>query len=174
MGQDLTDVLHGMMQQSMAGYGMTDLAVGTVTQTAPLAVKIREGMADIPWQALWLTAAVIEKKIPVLEHGHITRGFRHDHAMPSLSHSHSTEEGETGAALGGTLRTGTALDPDAYPSDRRLEDIVCLEDGEPLPVKDGYIILNRGLEAGDRVLLLRVMRGQQFIILSRIFQRKGA
>ena len=29
------------------------------------------------------------------------------------------------------------------------------------------------LRAGDRVLLLRVLRGQQFIVLSRIFE-KGA
>ena len=49
-----------------------------------------------------------------------------------------------------------------------------LEDGKKLPVRDGYIILNRGLEAGDKVLLMRVMRGQQFVVLSRIFERRGA
>ena len=38
-------------------------------------------------------------------------------------------------------------------------------------MEDGYIVLNRGLAAGDKVLLLRVMRGQQFVILSRIFER---
>lgn len=172
---DLLDALQGINQRSMAAYGLTDMTVGTVTQTAPLAVKIREGMADIPQEALWLTAAVVEKKIPVLEHEHITKGFRHGHAIPSLSHSHSTEEGETGAALEGTLQTGTALDPDAYTSDKRLpkQDIICYEDGKPLPVRDGYIILNRALEAGDKVLLLRVMRGQQFVILSRVFEKEA-
>jgi hypothetical protein len=39
-------------------------------------------------------------------------------------------------------------------------------------VKGGYIILNRALETGDKVLLLRVMRGQQFIILSRVFEKE--
>ena len=38
-------------------------------------------------------------------------------------------------------------------------------------MEDGYIILNKKLETGDKVLLLRVCRGQQFIILSRIFER---
>ena len=166
--------LQKTIQNAMGAYGLTDLAVGTVTQTAPLAVKVREGMADIPAEALWLTAAVVEKKIPVLTHQHITAGFRHSHALPELGHSHETEEGSTGEALGGAKQTGSALDPDAYTSDARLEDIACFEDGEPLPVKDGYIILNRALEAGDKVLLLRVMRGEQFVILSRIFQRKGA
>lgn len=172
---NLTDVMHQMVEQTMEGYGLSDMTVGTVTSAKPLAVKIREGMADIPQAALRLTAAVIEKKIPILEHEHITAGFRHDHVLPDLSHSHSGGEGDTGPALEGELRTETALDPDAYTSDRRLlkQEIVCYEDGKPLPVKDGYIILNRALEAGDKVLLLRVMRGQQFIILSRVFEKEA-
>ena len=40
-------------------------------------------------------------------------------------------------------------------------------------MKDGYIILNRALEVGDKVLMLRVMRGQQFIILSRVFEKEA-
>jgi len=172
---ELSDVMRQMMQETMAGYGLSDMTVGTVTSVKPLAVKIREGMADIPQEALRLTAAVIEKKIPILEHEHITAGFRHDHALPGLSHSHSGEEGETGPALEGSLTTETALNPDAYISDKRLlkREIICYEDGKPLPVKDGYIILNRALEVGDKVLLLRVMRGQQFIILSRVFEKEA-
>lgn len=170
---NLTDVLHQIAQDSMEGYGLSDMTTGTVTSVKPLKVKIREGMADIPQEALRLTAAVIEKKIPVLKHQHITAGFRHDHAMPDLSHSHTAEEGETGAALEDSMRTETALDPDAYTSDDRLGHIVCYEDNKPLPVKDGYIILNRALEAGDKVLMLRVMRGEQFIILSRIFEKEA-
>ena len=40
-------------------------------------------------------------------------------------------------------------------------------------MRDGYIILNRALEVGDKVLLLRVMRGQQFVILSRVFEKEA-
>ncbi len=170
---DLTDVMRRMMQQSMEGYGLSDMTVGTVTSAKPLAVKIRDGMADIPQEALRLTAAVIEKKIPILKHRHITAGFRHSHALPGLAHSHTTEEGGTGVALDGSMKTETALNPDAYTSDERLENIICYEDGKPLPVKDGYIIFNRALEIGDKVLLLRVMRGQQFIILSRVFEKEA-
>lgn len=170
---ELSDVLRHMMQDSMEGYGLSDMTIGTVTSLKPLAVKIREGMADIPQDALRLTAAVIEKKIPILKHEHITAGFRHSHALPDLSHSHSGEEGETGPALEGAMTTETALNPDAYTSDERLDNIICYEDGKPLPVRDGYIILNRALEAGDKVLLLRVMRGQQFIILSRVFEKEA-
>ena len=104
--------------------------------------------------------------------------------MPRDLHSCPTRhccDLQTGAALQGSYRTATGLNEslqtetclkqDAFESDERLTDIFCLEDGKKLPVKDGYIILNRGLEKGDKVLMLRVCRGQQFIILSRIFER---
>ena len=174
----------------MGAYGLSDLVLGTVTSVKPLEVTLRESMAPLPQEVLWRTAAVVEKKIPVLEHEHITAGFRHghtvsglghSHGVSGLSHTHTAAEGPTGSALGGSFQAGEGLEgtyptaeallPDAYPSDERLGHIVCYEDGKPLPVEDGYIVLNRGLAAGDKVLLLRVMRGQQFVILSRIFER---
>lgn len=170
---ELSDVLRGMMEDTIRAYSPTDLAVGKVVSEKPLKVKVREDMDALPEETLWLTAAVIEKKIPVLEHFHTTSGFRHGHGLPDLSHTHSGAEGDTGAALEGSMETETALNQDAFDSDKRLleREIVCYEDGKPLPVEDGYIILNRKLEEGDKVLLLRVCRGQQFIILSRIFER---
>lgn len=186
---DLIDTLHGIVEGAMQAYGLSDLAVGKVSRVDPLEITIRETMAPLPQEVLWLTAAVIEKKIPILSHEHITKGFRHSHTVSGLGHSHrvsglghshSTDEGSTGAglsgtyqtdsSLGGSYATGDGLTPDAYTSDRRLEDIVCYEDGKALPVEDGYIILNRGLAVEDKVLLLRVMRGQRFIVLSRIFE----
>lgn len=166
-----------MMQDAMEGYGLSDMTIGTVTGVKPLSVKIRDDMADIPQEALRLTVGVIEKKIPILEHFHNTKGFRHNHSLPDLSHTHSGgDEGEdTGPALEDSYETEDGLQEDAFDSDKRLlkSEIVCYEDGKPLPVKDGYIILNRALETGDKVLLLRVMRGQQFIIFSRVFEKEG-
>jgi len=50
-----------------------------------------------------------------------------------------------------------------------LGNIVCYEHGKALPRKDGFIILNRALAVGDKVIMLRVLNGQNFIILSRAF-----
>ncbi len=170
---DLIDVLHQDMQRAMDAYGMTDLVIGTVTKVDPLEVKDREEVQPIPQEALRLTAAVIEKKIPILTHKHITAGFRHGHTVSGLGHSHTTEDGSTGAALESEVQTGEGLEQDKFTSDERLDKIVCYEDGKPLPVEDGYIILNRALAVGDKVLMLRVARGQQYIILSRVFEREG-
>lgn len=75
--------------------------------------------------------------------------------IPILQHNHVIHDTFTGS--------GTSEDSLSQ------SQIVCYEDGQPLPVSDGYIILNRALEVGDRVLLLRVRRGQKFIVLSRVF-----
>ena len=50
-----------------------------------------------------------------------------------------------------------------------LRNVVCLENGKPLPVSSDYIVLNRGLEINDKVLILKVQRGQKFVVLSRVF-----
>lgn len=123
-----------------------------------------------------------------LGHQHNTGGLSHTHATTGLGHSHTLENGATGSALGGSYTSGSAL-PGNYSSDQQLTgtysttsalgdvesagalgNVVCYENGQPLPVKDGYIILNRGLEVGDKVLLLMVSRGQKFIVLSRLFE----
>jgi len=74
--------------------------------------------------------------------------------IPVVAHNHTIHDTYTG---GGS-------------SENSLSNIICYEHGKALPVKDGYIILNRALEAGDEVLLLRVQHGQKFIVLSRTFK----
>lgn len=153
---DLVEVFQLINQSSMEAYGLSDMAVGTVTKTAPLEVTIQKSMAPLPQEVLHLTEAVVEKKIPILAHRHTTAGFRHSHEVETAERDYETSAG---------------LLQDSYISDQQLANIICYEDGKPLPVEDGYIILNRALAVGDKVLLLRCMRGQQFIILSRIFER---
>ena len=72
---ELIDALQMVTEDAMNAYGLSDLAVGTVTSTDPLEVIIRESMAPLPQEVLRLTAAVIEKKIPVLAHKHTTTGL---------------------------------------------------------------------------------------------------
>lgn len=128
---ELIEAIQLVVQKNQHAMQPADLTTGTVTSAAPLEITTSTGMAPLRAGVLYLTAAVVEKKIPILQHTHTCPG------------------GATGPAL---------------------EDISCTEHGKPLPVKDGFIILNRGLEAGDKVLLLKVQRGQRYVVLSRIFQ----
>ena len=70
--------------------------------------------------------------------------------IPVLQHTHTTPEGTTGSAL---------------------DSVACVEHGKPLPVENGYILLNRGLEVGDKVLMMKVQKGQKYVVLSRVFEQ---
>lgn len=73
--------------------------------------------------------------------------------ISTLQHTHTVDQTET---------------------DEALQDVVCTENGTALPTDSQSITINRALEVGDRVLLLRVQHGQKFIVLSRIFEGGGA
>lgn len=151
---ELLDAFQQIVQKSVAALSPAELVIGTVTAADPLEISIDPAMDTLRAPVLYLTAAVVEKKIPVL---------KHTHQITGLGHSHSAPEGGTSTDLTGTYETASAL-----------ENIACTEHGKPLPVQDGYIILNRALAAGDKVLLLQVLHGQKFIILSRVFEAEEA
>ena len=148
---ELIEVMQQIIQDTNKGK-TTDLQIGTVDSIAPLAVTVDTMMAPLQAGVLYLTESVVEKKIPILEH---------KHEIKTLAHTHTTDDGDTGEALADTYETEPAL---------LQASIVCTENGTALPVENGYIILNRGLMVGDRVLMMRVQNGQKFIILSRVFE----
>lgn len=76
--------------------------------------------------------------------------------IPVLQHNHAIHDTYTGG--------GESED------NLMQSDIICYENGTALPVQNGYIILNRALEVGDIVLLLRVQNGQKFVVLSRVME----
>lgn len=117
---ELKDVLYQMMDQSRQASQPAELKIGTVTVAAPLAVSINPAMAPIQNSLLYLTSAVVERKLSPLVSG--------------------------------------------------LDDVVCTENGTALPADSTGITINRALQVGDRVLLLRVQNGQKYIVLSRVFE----
>lgn len=145
----LLDVLQQVSQQTMQAMAPTDLVIGTVTSASPLQITINTAMAPLNETVLYLTSAVVERKIPVLSH---------THTLNTLAHDHTVGEETSSEALSGEFETEAAL-----------EEVACLENGVPLPVANGYITLNRALATGDKVLLLRVQNGQKFVVLSRIY-----
>lgn len=169
---ELLEVLQQINQQSMRAAQLPDLVIGTVKTVGPLTIQIDPAMTPLVEKQLYLTASVVEKKIPQLTHSHDTSGFSHSHTVSGLGHTHTSGSGSTGSALGGSYPTSTSLN-DTYTSDSRLGEIAALENGKALPVEGGYILLNRGLAVGDKVLMLQVMGGQKFIVLSRLFDREG-
>lgn len=166
----LAETLFMMMQENSEASQPTDLVMGTVATTSPLTITISAAMEALRPEVLYLTESVVEKKIPILAHQHDVSGLQHKHTVSGLSHSHTANGSPTSSDLSGTYQTSEEMGGESFPSSDALTDIQAMENGKPLPVEGGYIILNRGLSVGDKVLLLRVLHGQKFIVLSRIFE----
>ncbi len=158
---NLAQQLYTMMQANQEAMQPTDVATGTVTSADPLEITVSTAMPPLRREVLYLTESVVEKKIPVLTHRHY---------ISTLSHTHSNSAGGTTTGLSGPYLGDASLVSQGAGAEIQGEDIICYERGKPLPVRDGYILLNRGLEEGDKVLLLRVRHGQKYIVLSRIFE----
>ena len=148
---ELLDVIQKICQKNYAAMAPTDLVIGTVVSASPLQISLSAAMAPLNESVLYLTSAVVPKTLSSLSHSH---------GMENLEHRHTLGDSDTDSALEGEHQTAAAL-----------EQVVCTENGVPLPA-DGSITLNRGLGVGDNVLLLRVQRGQKFVVLSRVYGLK--
>lgn len=139
---ELLDVLQQITQENNRAMQPTDLVVGTVTKVKPLEITTDNQAAPLRAAVLYLTAAVVEKKVTTFAHSHNT------------THNH------------------TVIDATIQPAGEcstELTGITCYENGQALP-NDSFITLNRGLTVGDKVLMLRVQHGQKYVVLSRVFQ----
>lgn len=139
---ELLDVLQQITQENNRAMQPTDLVVGTVTKVKPLEITTDNQAAPLRAAVLYLTAAVVEKKVTTFAHSHNTT---HNHAV-----------------IDATIQP-------AGECSTELTGITCYENGQALP-NDGFITLNRGLTVGDKVLMLRVQHGQKYVVLSRVFQ----
>lgn len=156
---EMIDALHQVIQEAIKTARLCDMDIGTVTAANPLEVTVDTMQQPLRQQVLMLTSGVVEKKIPVLDHIHHIDSLTHNHAggVNALTGSYPT--------LSSLLSSGAGGD--------QSQNIICYEHNKPLLIKDGFIILNRALEVGDKVLLLKVQQGQKYIILSRIFNFGG-
>lgn len=154
---ELIDTMQQIVNNVLKSKGMTDLVIGTVTKDSPLEITIEGTLLPIMSAALLLTESVVQKTITV--NGHI-------HQITSLTHNHSYTDSDDGSIS--TKNTGDALTA-SYPTEIAFESLLVTEHGVALPVSGNVVTINRGLAINDKVLMLRVLDGQKFIVLSRLF-----
>lgn len=157
---DLKEVIQQLVAAQMDASQPSDLCIGTVTAPPPaLEIVIDNQMAPLKKQVLYLTASVVEHKIPLL---------RHRHKFP---HTHTTPAGQSGPPVPEPLTQDSLLSESAS-AEVQQEDIACWINGKKLDpaIQDGYILLNPALKKGEKVLLLRVQHGSKFVVLSRVYE----
>lgn len=145
----VVSAIKDVVSDYMGGIDFTDIAIGTVTSTNPLRINIAPDMPDIPTSCIRLTDAVIEKKL-VMDN--------HNHAMPNLSHTHTVLNATTSIALG-QYNTLNAVQLGTFYTNGYAQEV---------DSSTNTIYLNKGLATGDKVLMLKVLNGQNFIVLSKI------
>lgn len=69
---NLTQVIQGIVRETMKAYQPAEMQIGTVTAVDPLEITLDTTMQVLKQQVLYLSETVVEKKIPVLEHTHQT------------------------------------------------------------------------------------------------------
>lgn len=157
---DLKDVFQQLVAAQMNSSQLSDLCIGTVTAAPPeLEISIDAQMAPLKKSVLYLTAPVVEYKIPLL---------RHRHKIP---HTHTVPTGQSGPPLPDEYSKYSLLS-EGSSGDVQSGDVVCWINGQKVepPVQDGFIILNPALKEGEKVLLMRVQHGSKFIVLSRVYE----
>ncbi|MDR0905755.1 MAG: DUF2577 domain-containing protein [Oscillospiraceae bacterium] len=165
---ELIDTLMKISEKNLGNAGLTDLTIGTVTSTDPLEITLVGTMLVLPRAVLLLTESVVEKKLTVDPHTHDINVLGHNHTTGGLGHSHTAPGGVTSTDLTSEYPSSTDLD-ETYTTLETTVEMQVTENGGDLPTETGTVTLNRALAVGDKVIMLRVMGGQQFLVLSRVF-----
>lgn len=138
--------------------------IGTVTSVSPLKVRIHNTTLEVDQDCLLLSSSVVEKKITINSH---------DHPIGSALANHIHPYTDTPA---GPSTTSPSTDLAGAKVDAITLEGSCIEHGEALNVeqKDGNLVItyNRALQKDDKLLMMKVSNGQQFVILSRVFEHK--
>ena len=136
-------------------------ATGTVTSVSPLKIRLDESNFEIFEEEILLTEPVIEKTLTLNAHTHA-----YDETLQTHVHDYVLE--------GATVPTAPDTSLIGKSVDNTVLSGVCTEHGNDLPTSTDSdkitITLNRALETGDKVLMLSCENGQQYIVLSRVFE----
>lgn len=132
-----------LIQDTIVAENLTDFAIGTVSSIEPLKIRILGINEEIYGQCLYVTESVLEKTIDKVEH------------------SHKYYDSDTGEGASGSSTRET---------EKELSNIQCYLNGKALGYsKDNKIIINKGLEIDDKVILLKARHGQVYIVLSKLY-----
>lgn len=153
---------------------------GTVTNADPLKIRLSDSTIEISGDSIILTVGVVEKKITIKKHTHeigsTIASHTHIVSVPPflVTGAVPVPPGEVPVTATGTVPKTTDFTENTNVVDTVVE-AVCKEFGQDLPVDSNNneitFTINRGLEKGDKVIMLKVSGGQRFIVLSRIFTR---
>lgn len=165
----LLSTIQGIAVRAVNSTNPVLFTYGTVTGVEPLKVRIDESTIELSGESLILTANVVEKTVTIQKHTH---GM--DSQLMDITAAAAATGGNVSFTVNGVPTSSVTLNH-KHTNETTVLDAVCNEHGEELP-KDAdndriVVTINRALKKGDRVVMLRVCSGQEYIILSRVFEQ---
>lgn len=159
----LLSMIQNIAVKAVNSTNPTTFTFGTVTSADPLKIRIDQSTIELEGDSLILTANVVEKTLTIHKHSHGEDKQLLD-IQSASSPTGAVSFVPSGASV--TLRHKHSIETEVV-------DAACTEFGEELPTdKDNdriVVTINRALKKNDRVIMLRVCAGQEYIILSRVF-----
>ena len=171
---NLLNTIQQIAVQAVQANNPISFLYGTVKKVNPLAIEIGDNGLVIPEEGLILCEPVIEKKLTITKHTHSVGSTVSDHyhafsaagvpvPCPYTASTHSP----TGPS---SLNSSDTVDNtvlDAYCQEFKMDD----EHKLPTEPDDDKIVvtINKALEVGEKVVMLKVCSGQEFIVLSRMY-----
>ena len=157
---------------------------GTVTSASPLKIRMDQSTINLEGDSLILTSAVIERKMIIDKHTHEIGSTLagHKHSFSGSITGTCTQAGTVSGSCSGTTEASTDISSKTVIVDTVISSkVIENKDTEhPLPVNEDVseddkkerieVVINRGLQKNDKVVMLRVCGGQRFIVLSRVFE----
>lgn len=177
---NLLTVIQQIAVNAVQSTNPMEYRIGTVTSADPLKIRLNDSTLEISGSSILLTEPVVEKKITIQKHTHKIGATiaGHTHIVTPTDLAVIAAPAPTippsGPSVSGVVPATKDFTKDTTIVDKVL-DAKCTEFGVDLPVASDsdkiVFTTNRALEKDDKVLMLKVSGGQQFIVLSRIFRR---
>lgn len=181
---NLLQVIQSIAVNAVDATNPASLCFGTVTSANPLKIRLNESTLEVDSSVLILTESVVERKLTIDKHTHDIGSTvaSHEHPFgtpPTGSPKVSAPPGGGTCTLAGKIQKSSDLKDDTKVVDQVLsvhwsEYGVDLTDKQVKADKDKVVItMTRALDVDDKVIMLRLMGGQKFLILSRVFEMEG-
>lgn len=182
---NLLQVIQSIAVNAVDATNPASLCFGTVTSADPLKIRLNESTLEVDSSVLILTEAVVERKLTIDKHTHdigsTVAGHKHPFGNEPAGGSPQVAAPSGGGActLGGDIQKSSDLEDSTKVVDQVLsvhwsEYGVDLTDKQVKADGDKVVItMTRALDVDDKVIMLRLMGGQKFLILSRVFEMEG-
>lgn len=154
----MIEVMRKIIDEQMGSYGLSDLKIGTVVSESPLKIRLNDRITLNENQIL-LTEFVLEKALKLI-HKHGVESVN----MGSNTHTHSVS-GNTEVSDPEQHKHAVNLNTSSYSHSHSLD----------LTIKDNLgskIIIQEGLKTNDKVIMMSAEKGQKYIVLSKLRDKK--